>query len=202
MPEKPAQKPATHGGKRPGAGRKAGSGRYGEPTTTLRVPQSSRQTVLNFVSALAATPDWPDHPAPLRPATDPQAFSAPLFAHSVRAGFPSPADDYVAETLDLNEHLIAHREATFFLRAKGHSMTGAGIHDGDLLIVDRSLTASHRCVVIAVVDGDFTVKRLFKRAGKIRLMAENPDFAPIEFNEGQELEIWGVVTSVIHRMQR
>jgi DNA polymerase V len=201
-----SEKPATHGGKRLGAGRKAGSGKYGEPTTSLRVPASSRQTVLDFVTALTAgaepSPRWPSHPAPLRAAANPPAFCAPLFAHSVRAGFPSPADDYVAEALDLNEHLISHKEATFFLRAKGHSMTGAGIHDGDLLIVDRSLTASHRCVVIAVVDGEFTVKRLFKRGGKIRLTAENPDFAPIEFNEGQELQIWGVVTSVVHRLQR
>jgi DNA polymerase V len=137
----------------------------------------------------------------MRPATLPAPLPLPLYSHSVRAGFPSPADDYVSEALDLNEHLIAHKEATYFLRAKGHSMTGAGIQDGDLLVVDRSLTPSHRCVVIAVVDGEFTVKRLSKRGSKIRLLAENPDFAPMEFNEGQELLIWGVVTSVIHKMQ-
>ena len=135
-----------------------------------------------------------------RPSASAVPFALPLFAHSVHAGFPSPADDYVAESLDLNEHLIAHKEATFFLRAKGHSMTGAGIQNGDLLVVDRSLTPAHRMVVIAVVDGEFTVKRLFKRGGKIRLLADNPDFAPIEFQDGQELVIWGVVTSVIHRM--
>lgn len=137
---------------------------------------------------------------PMRPAASPERFSAALFSHSVRAGFPSPADDYAAEALDLNEYLIAHKEATFFLRAKGLSMTGAGIQDGDLLVVDRSLNPAHRRVVIAVVDGEFTVKRLDKRGGKIRLLAENPDFAPIDFQDGQELQIWGVVTSVIHRM--
>ena len=137
-------------------------------------------------------------PVPL--VANPLPLTIPLFSYAVRAGFPSPADDYVSEALDLNEHLIAHREATFFLRAKGHSMTGAGIQDGDLLVVDRSLTASHRSIVIAVVDGEFTVKRLYKRGGRIRLLAENTDFAPMEFNEGQELQIWGVVTSVIHRM--
>ncbi len=136
----------------------------------------------------------------MHPAADPAPLPLPLFSYSVRAGFPSPADDYVSEALDLNEHLIAHKEATFFLRAKGHSMTGAGIQDDDLLVVDRSLTPAHRSVVIAVIDGEFTVKRLFKRGGKIRLLAENPKYAPIEFNEGQELQIWGVVTSVIHRM--
>ena len=138
---------------------------------------------------------------PMRPALNAAPLALPLFAHSVRAGFPSPADDYVSEALDLNEHLIAHKESTFFLRAKGHSMTGASIQNGDLLVVDRSITPAHRMVVIAVVDGEFTVKRLFKRGGKIRLLAENPDFASIEFQEGQELLIWGVVTNVIHRMQ-
>lgn len=137
----------------------------------------------------------------MRPASRPTRLLIPLFSHAVRAGFPSPADDYVSETLDLNEHLIQHKEATYFLRAKGHSMTGAGIQDGDLLVVDRALTPVHRCVVIAVVDGEFTVKRLFKRGCKIRLLAENPDFAPIEFQDGQELLIWGVVTSVVHRLQ-
>ncbi len=137
----------------------------------------------------------------MHPAAQPEPLHCPLYAHSVRAGFPSPADDYVAQALDLNEHLIAHKEATFFLRAKGHSMTGAGIQDGDLLVVDRSLTPTHRSVVIAVVDGEFTVKRLYKRAGRIRLLAENPEFAPIEFQEGQELQIWGIVTSVVHKLR-
>lgn len=134
------------------------------------------------------------------PVSNPPPFALALFASSVCAGFPSPADDYVAATLDLNEHLIAHKEATFFLRATGHSMVGAGIHDGDLLVVDRSLAPGHRSVVIAVVDGEFTVKRLYKRAGRICLLAENPDYAPIEFADGQELQVWGVVTNVIHRL--
>lgn len=124
----------------------------------------------------------------------------PLFSHPVRAGFPSPADDYVCDTLDLNEHLIRHREATFFVRAKGHSMIGAGIQDNDLLVVDRSLNPVHRAIVIAVIDGGFTVKRLYKRAGKIQLLAENPDYSPIELQDGQELQVWGVVTSVIHQL--
>ena len=135
-----------------------------------------------------------------RPAPSPPRLPLPFFASPVSAGFPSPADDYKLESLDLNELLIAHKEATFFLRAKGLSMVGAGIQDGDLLVVDRSLTAAHRAVVIAVVDGEFTVKRLYKRAGRIRLLAENPDYAPIEFADGQCLEIWGVVTNVIHRI--
>ena len=136
-----------------------------------------------------------------RPVSAPTPLTLPLFSHHVRAGFPSPADDYVCDALDLNEHLVSHREATFFLRAKGYSMTGAGIQDGDLLVVDRSLHPAHRSIVIAVVDGEFTVKRLYKRGGRIRLLAENPDYAPIELQEGQELQVWGVVTSVIHSLR-
>lgn len=134
------------------------------------------------------------------PARHPPPLALPLFASPVRAGFPSPADDYVAERLDLNEHLINHREATYFLRVTGSSMVDAGIHEGDLLIVDRSLPPVHRAIVIAVVDGEFTVKRLYRRAGRIRLLAENPDYPPIELGDGQELLIWGVVTNVIHRL--
>ena len=130
------------------------------------------------------------------------AFKRPLFGHKVRAGFPSPADDYVEAFLDLNEHLIEHKEATFFVRATGDSMTGAGIQEGNLLVVDRALEARHGDIVIAVIDGDLTVKRLDKRRGKIRLVAENPAYAPIELKDGQELTIWGVVTSVIQRFKR
>ena len=144
------------------------------------------------------------HPTALtlrRPAIVTEPVRVPLFLHPVRAGFPSPADDYVCDTLDLNEHLIPHREATFLVRAKGHSMIGAGIQDNDLLVVDRSLNPVHRAIVIAVIDGEFTVKRLYKRAGKIKLLAENPDYAPIELQDGQELQVWGVVTSVIHQLR-
>lgn len=135
-----------------------------------------------------------------RPSLTPPCLALPLFGCSVRAGFPSPAEDYVSEHLDLNEHLISNKEATFYVRAKGYSMVGAGIQDGDLLVVDRSVTATHRCVVIAVVDGEFTCKRLWKRGGRIRLVAENSEFPAIDFSDGQELQIWGVVTNVVHRM--
>lgn len=147
-----------------------------------------------------ARPKRPATTALLRPAPNPPAFFRPFFSSPVRAGFPSPADDYVSDHLDLNEYLVAHKDATFYLRAQGHSMLGAGIQDGDLLVVDRSITPSHRRVVIAVVDGEFTVKRLYKRGNRIKLLAENPDYPAIEFKDGQELQIWGVVTSVIHRM--
>jgi DNA polymerase V len=132
---------------------------------------------------------------------NPRRVLRPLFISRVPAGFPSPADDYIEGALDLNEHLIAHREETFFMRVQGHSMTGAGIHDGDLLVVDRSLEAGHGDIVVAVIDGELTIKRLSKRDGRVRLLAENPAFAPIELKDGQELAVWGVVTSIVRRMR-
>ena len=127
-------------------------------------------------------------------------LARPLFLSRVPAGFPSPAEDYVEGSLDLNEHLIQHKEATFFVRVQGESMIGAGIHNGDLLVVDRALEAVDGNIVIAVVDGELTLKRLSKRNGQVRLLSDNPRFRPIEFNEDQALEIWGVVTNVIHRV--
>jgi len=137
----------------------------------------------------------------LIPLPMPPRAARPLFLSRVPAGFPSPAEDYVEGSLDLNEHLIAHREATFFVRVQGHSMTGAGIRDGDLLVVDRALEAADGDIVVAVVDGELTVKRLARRGGRVRLLPEHPGFEPIEFKDGQELVVWGVVTSVIHRVR-
>ncbi len=132
-----------------------------------------------------------------RPATVLQRFT--LYGHKVAAGFPSPADDYIEGRLSLDEHLIQHRNATFFVRAKGNSMIGAGIHDGDLLVVDKSLNPASGDIVIAVVDGDLTVKRLQKRGGIYSLKPENPLFEEMLFKEGQELQVWGVVTATIKK---
>ena len=135
------------------------------------------------------------------PTPNPLRLERPLFLSRVPAGFPSAAEDYVEGSLDLNEHLIEHREATFFVRVKGQSMTGAGIADGDLLVVDRSLEAGDGDIVVAVVDGELTVKRLSRRGGRVRLLAEHPGYAPIEFKDGQELTVWGVVTGIVRRMR-
>ena len=192
-------KTPSHGGKRAGAGRKA---KFGEPTAIVRVPESAKPIVVDFLAELAqkrqVDPKWPSYLVPIKLADNLSSFKVPLFGHTVRAGFPSPADDYVADTRDLNEHLMPRKEASFLLRAKGDSMLGAGIHDGDILVIDRSLTPANGKVVIATVDGQFTVKRLEKKRGKIRLLPANPDFEPIEFKDEQELQIWGVVTNVIH----
>lgn len=125
----------------------------------------------------------------------------PLYSHSISAGFPSPADDYIEDRLDLNELLVSNKPATFFLRVKGDSMLNAGIHDGDIIVVDRSLQPVHRAIVVAVVDGELTVKRLIIRADITELHAENPKYAPLRLQEGQELTIWGVVTSSVHQVR-
>jgi DNA polymerase V len=134
-----------------------------------------------------------------RPTLDAPRLARPLFRSRVPAGFPSPAEDYVEAALDLNEHLIAHKEATFFVRVRGDSMIGAGIRNGDLLVVDRAREAKDGDIVIAVVDGELTVKRLNQRGAHLCLMPENPSYNPIEFKDGQELTVWGVVTSAIHQ---
>ena len=123
----------------------------------------------------------------------------PLVSASVEAGFPSPADDHLERGIDLNEELIRNPAATFLIRVQGESMRDAGIHSGDTLIVDKSVTPYDRQIVVAMIDGEFTVKRFRKRNGKIFLEAENPAFDPIEVGENQELTIWGSVPYIIHQ---
>lgn len=124
----------------------------------------------------------------------------PLLVRPVPAGFPSPAADYYEERLSLDEHLIEHKEATFFVRVQGQSMTGFGIHHDDLLVVDRALDPADRSVVIAVVDGQFTVKQLCRIPNGILLRSGNPGHGDILVNEEQTLEVWGVVRWSIHRV--
>jgi DNA polymerase V len=123
----------------------------------------------------------------------------PLFSSGVSAGFPSPAEDYIEQCLDLNELLIQNPSATFFVRVNGDSMTGAGINHDDILIVDRSLEPVSGKIVIAIVEGEFTVKRLFKDGDTCKLLAENPAYPPLEISEESSCEIWGVVTSSINQ---
>ena len=115
------------------------------------------------------------------------------------AGFPAPNEGDIEEKLDLNEHLIRHKAATFYVRVEGTSMKDEGIHPGDLLIIDRAETARHGSIVLAVLNGEFTVKRLFKREGVVRLDPANPDFSPITLSEEDDFCIWGVVTYVVHK---
>ncbi len=125
----------------------------------------------------------------------------PLFLESVSAGFPSPADDYMDKSLDLNEYLIHNPAATFFVRVTGNSMLDAGIHGDDLLIVDRSLSPKDGSIIIAVIDGELIVKRMSMKKNKIFLIAENRSFDPIEIKPEMNFEVWGVVTTVIHSVR-
>jgi DNA polymerase V len=134
---------------------------------------------------------WPDRST---------KWARPLFLASVSAGFPSPAEDYIEGRLDLNRHLIKHPAATFFVRVAGDSMLGAGIHPGDILVVDRALEPQDSNVVIAVIDGELTVKRISQRSGKLFLVPDNQAYEPLEIVEAMEFEVWGVVTSVIHNL--
>jgi len=204
---KPLLKLSSRGGKRPGAGRKPGQGRYGEGTAVVRVPNSQIVSVNNFLQAyekrVAGTRKAAKKLAGqmMLPLAEPPAQRIPLYGHSISAGFPSPADDYIEDRLDLNQLLVSNQPATFFLRVKGDSMINAGIHDGDIIVVDRSVQPVDRSVVVAVVDGELTVKRLIMRSGTAELHAENPKYAPIRFQDGQELTIWGVVTSAVHQVK-
>lgn len=121
----------------------------------------------------------------------------PFFEGGLAAGFPSPADDYLERPLDLHELLVEHPAATFFVRVQGDSMKGAGMHSGDILIVDRSLTPRDGKIVIALLNGEFTVKRLKIEGKRVYLIAENPHYPPTEVTEESEFQIWGVVTYVI-----
>lgn len=169
-----------HGGKRTGAGRPKGSGKYREPTRIMRIPESLLAQVSDYVSS--------------------KGFLLPLYGNSVPAGFPSPADDHIEMELDLNSYLIEHPASTFLVRVSGESMRDAGIFPGDILVVDRSLEPVNGKVVIVALDGELTVKRLKILESGIMLMPENPAFQPIQISDDQTVNIWGVVTNVIHKV--
>jgi DNA polymerase V len=125
----------------------------------------------------------------------------PMVQGTIRAGFPSPADDFAVKRHDLNDLLITHPAATFFWRVRGTSMLGAGISDGDILIVNRALSPVHGDIVVAEVDNDFTVKYLHRRGGRVKLVAADPTFPEIVPKDGQTLVICGVVTGAIKKFR-
>lgn len=192
------------GGRRLGAGRPKGKNCYGEATKPIRIPlsridevQSLLQSPLRKLAAERKILGAIERSISSEK-TQPRFMPLPLYSSHVQAGFPSPADDYIECNLDLNHHLIQHPAATFFVRATGDSMIQAGIQSGDMLIVDRSLEPAHGKIVIAAIDGELTVKRLSCKEGQVQLVAENPNYPPLDITAAQELVIWGVVTHVIH----
>jgi DNA polymerase V len=122
-----------------------------------------------------------------------------LVSHRISAGFPSPAADYAEDGLDLNDYLVRNKPATFMFTVKGDSMMNAGIVEGDKVIVDRSVNPKSKDIVVAVVNGEYTIKRLYKTSSKVELHPENPAYQAFRFEEGSELEIWGVVVGVVRR---
>ncbi len=149
--------------------------------TSLQVPRELVADIMKFISG--------------------QGYKLPLFQSKVEAGFPSPADDYIEATLDLNDHIIKNPAATFFARATGESMTGVGIFPDDILVVDRSLKPKNGSIIIAVIDGELTVKRLSLYQGRVQLLSENPRYNPIVIPDEASLDVWGVVSYVIHSLR-
>lgn len=169
----------ARGGRRKGAGRPKGTGKFGEPTKAIRLPVSMVDRIMLFIEQ--------------------KGLSFPLYSDRNQA-FPSSSDDVPVERLDLGSYLVQNPASTFFVKVAGESMIGAGIFPDDLLIVDRSIKATNGDVVVVSHDGEFTVKRLFISLKKIELRPENKKFPTISFKDESELNIWGVVKNVIHRV--
>lgn len=128
-----------------------------------------------------------------------ETVKLPVLTSTVQGGFPSPADDYIEKRLDLNELVVRHPTATFYVRVEGNSMTGAGINSGDILVVDRSVASTSGKIVIAILNGEFTVKRIVIDGKRIFLKPENPQYPTIEVAQESDFQVWGVVTYVIHK---
>ena len=185
----------SHGGSRPGSGRKS-------PFTSVvrRVPQPLVPMLDAATEQLRQTRGLPA--GALQPAPLPARQELPLFAEAVRAGFPSPAEGYVERLLDLNEFLVDNPPATFFLKAAGDSLRDAGVETGDILVVDRSKEPRHGDIVVAAVGGEFTAKFLHRKDGVCELRAANPDYSPIPFPQTEGDQIIGVVTWTLKRCTR
>lgn len=218
-PDKPTDTKTTHGGKRAGAGRKTPASPYGEKTKVMRIPESKVTLVKDWLAQNATTPtittqssktNNPKQPGLVLPSDIKNAdvyrieprtdLALNLYSHKVVAGFPSPADDNIEQTIDLNTHFIKHPDTTFLVQVQGDSMKNAGIHHGDYLAVDRSITPKDKSIVIAAIDGELTVKRLSIKSTGTWLMPENDDYDPIPVKEENDLTIWGVVVSVLRNI--
>ena len=190
------------GGIRIGSGRKPWS-QFKEPTKPIRIPESQESVVKDFLEALKRKQrsEQLDNVTSINePLVTP--LELPLFSTKVAAGLPSPADDHIDKRLDLNDYLITQADATFFVRVSGESMIEAGIFDNDIAIVDKSRLAKVGDIVLAEVNGDFTIKSLAKsKQGYPRLLPANPKFSPIEISEGMQFSIIGVVTGTARKFK-
>ena len=195
----------SHGGPRPGAGRKPGTGKFGEATEVIRIPASQKPIISDFLKAyerkrLQKVLDPVGDIA--LPALNLSRVKLPLFLSKVAAGFPSPAEDHVEKRLDPNEFLIDQEDATYFVTIQGYSMIDVGLLPGDKAVVDRSKDAAIGDIVMAMIDGEFTIKILGRdKDGSPRLLPANSTgaYPMIEIKEGMQFEIWGVVTGSFRR---
>lgn len=190
---------STRGGTRKGAGRKAF---YNEPTTVLRVPVSKVQSIKDWLLARPLLTDL-NSTLLIQPVEiTTELYEIPVMLNRVSAGFPSPAADYVERTIDLNKELIGeNKTSTFIVTVESRSMLNIGIDIDDRLIVDRSITPKHRSIVLALINGEYTVKRLIIEGEgdnrKVWLSAENPEYESIYPKEGDDFRVWGVVKHVL-----
>jgi len=204
---------SNRGGKRENAGRPRGQGKFGEPTVTMRIPESQTATVKSFLEAYQRKRERVDGDTSVTevevdeffiPEINDQPTLLPLFATKVAAGFPSPADDHVEKRLDVSEFLIDHAASTFFVTIKGDSMIDVGLLPEDKVVVDRSKTPSIGDIVLAVVDREFTIKILDHGANKMpRLLPANSTgaYKPIYIRPDTQFEIFGVVIGSFRRFK-
>ena len=190
-----------HGGKRPNAGRKS---QFSEKTVVMRVPESK---VIQIKEWLKTRPqDDFNAQIDLQPIQFRTHFKIPYPIESVAAGFPSPAQDYVEKHIDLNKHLVPNESSTFILRVNSLSMKNAGIEAGDQILIDRSLNAEHGDIVLALINNEFTVKRLMLEkqidgSFYLWLKAENPDYPDIHPRSEEQIMVWGVVTCILKKLK-
>jgi len=193
----------THGGRRLGAGRKLGNN-MAQPTTVIRVPVNTVKIIKNFVSTLTREHASQTHVGfsdLIQFIRARQHITLPLYTSKVAAGFPSPADDHVEKRLNPSDYLVENDTATFFVRVKGDSMIEAGIFDNDVLVIDRSKTHQTGDIVLAMLDGEFTVKILTQSKKGVSLIPANRNYSVIEIKKKQSLEIWGVVTGSMRKFK-
>jgi len=196
---------SKRGGKRSNAGRKLGTGKFCEPTSVVRIPSSQEPVIKDFLAAYQRKRLAKDLDSITEfelPLPNTLSISLPLYSSKVSAGFPSPAEEHVEKRLDPSEFLIDQKDATFFVTIQGYSMIDVGLLPGDKAVVDRSKIASVGDIVLAVLDGEFTIKTLArKKEGTPRLLPANKDYMPIEITEEMSFEIWGVVTGSFRRFK-
>lgn len=200
------------GGMRAGAGRKVGSGKFQEPTAVMRVPASQKPVISDFLAAYARKQQDNAYKLDIDaisqfefPSLQPNPIKIALFNSKVPAGFPSPADDHIEKRLDPSEFLIDKVESTFFVTIQGYSMIDEGLLPGDRAVVDRSKLVETGDIVLAIVDGEFTIKKLAKtKEGRPILMPANSsgEYKPIEVTQHMQVEIWGVVTGSFRRFKK